>query len=92
MPAFRTTHARKRRTLKVNLQTVATIRRLQENALRGEFRMHSKLKHEFGIDLSHRTCGSIMAHNRALYGLPRPEKTPRAPQVMPYTTRFPHQY
>ncbi len=54
--------------------------------------MHSKLKHEFGIDLSHRTCGSIMAHNRALYDLPRPEKTPRAPQVMPYTTRFPHQY
>ena len=41
-------HARKRRVLKVDRQTVETIRTLQENPLRGEFRMHSKLKHELG--------------------------------------------
>src|SRR5579859_5603122 len=85
--------ARKRRALKVDLKTVATVRQLQENPLRGEFRMHSKLKHEFGIDLSPRTCGYIMAQNRALYGLPRREpKTPRPPQPMPFAARFPHQY
>ena len=84
--------ARKRRALKVDLQTVETVRQLQENPLRGEFRMHSKLKQEFGIDLSPRTCGYIMAQHRALYGLPRPEKTPRPPRKMPFTARSPHQY
>jgi len=85
-------HTRKRRVLKVDLQTVETIRTLQENPLRGEFRMHSKLKHEFGIDLSPRTCGYIMAQNRALHGLPRREKTPRPPRAMPFAARYPHQY
>lgn len=85
-------HARKRRALKVDLQTVETIRQLQENPLRGEFRMHSKLKHEFGIDLSPRTCGYLMAQNRALYGLPRPEKTARPKRAMPFAARYPHQY
>ena len=84
--------ARKRRALKVDLQTVETVRRLQENPLRGEFRMHSKLKHEFGIDLSPRTCGYIMAQNRALYGLPRLEKAARPPKKMPFAARYPHQY
>jgi putative transposase len=84
--------ARKRRALKVDLQTVETVRQLQDNPLRGEFRMHSKLKHEFGIDLSPRTCGYIMAQNRALYGLPRPEKTARPPRAMPFAARYPHQY
>jgi transposase len=84
--------ARKRRALKVDLQTVETIRQLQENPLRGEFRMHSKLKHEFGIDLSPRTCGYIMAQNRVLYGLPRREKQPRPKQAMPFAARYAHQY
>ena len=85
--------ARKRRALKVDLQTVETIRQLQENPLRGEFRMHSKLKHEFGIDLSPRTCGYIMAQNRVLYGLLRPEKKPSLPpRKMPFAARYPHQY
>jgi len=84
--------ARKRRALKVDLQTVETIRTLQENPLRGEFRMHSKLKHEFGIDLSPRTCGYLMAQNRALYGLPRREKTTRLKQAMPLAARYAHQY
>jgi transposase InsO family protein len=84
--------ARKRRALKVDLQTVETVRQLQENPLRGEFRMHSKLKQEFGIDLSPRTCGYIMAQNRALYGVPRPEQAPRPPRAMPFAARYPHQY
>ena len=85
--------ARKRRALKVDLATVETVRQLQENPLRGEFRMHSKLKHEFGIDLSPRTCGYIMAQNRALYGLPRRETPPpRPPLPMPFAARYPHQY
>ena len=85
-------HARKRRALKVDLQTVETIRQLQDNPLRGEWRMHSKLKHEFGIDLSPRTCGYIMAQNRALYGLPRREKRTRPKQTMPFAAHAAHRY
>ena len=83
---------RKRRALKVDLRTLDTARKLQENPLMGEFRLHTKLKREFGIELSPRTCGRILAHNRALYGLPGPEKQPRTPKKMPFAARYRHQY
>jgi len=85
-------HTRKRRTRKVDLQALATARQLQENPLMGEFRLHTKLKREFGIELSPRTCGRILAHNRAVYGLPGPEQQPRTPKKMPYAARYRHQY
>lgn len=85
-------HTRQRRALKVDLKTLDIARRLQENPLLGEFRLHTRLKREFGIELSPRTCGRILAHNRALYGLPGPEKLPHTPKKMPFAARYRHQY
>jgi len=85
-------HTRNRRTLKVDLATMDLARQLQENPLLGEFRLHSKLKQTFGIELSPRTCGRILAHNRAVYGLPGPEKLPHTPKQMPFAARYRHQY
>jgi putative transposase len=85
-------HTRKRRALKVDLKTLETARTLQQNPLLGEFRLHTRLQHEFGIDLSPRTCGRILAHNRTLYGLPGPEKQPKTPMQMPFAARYRHQY
>jgi len=85
-------HTRQRRTLKVDLATLDLARELQENPLLGEFRLHSKLKQTFGIELSPRTCGRILAHNRAVYGLPGPEKLPKTAKKMPFAPRYRHQY
>jgi putative transposase len=85
-------HTRKRRSLKVDLTTMETARRLQVNPLMGEFRLHTKLQREFSIELSPRTCGRILAHNRAVYGLPGPEKQPHPPKKMPFAARYRHQY
>ena len=35
--------------------------------------------------------GYLMAQNRALYGLPRPEMTTRPKQAMPFAARSAHQ-
>jgi len=85
-------HTRKRRTLKVDLATMDITRQLQENPHLGEFRLHSALKQRFGIDLSPRTCGRILAHNRAVYGMAGPEKLPHTPKAMPFAARSRHQY
>ena len=87
-----TPHTRRRRTLKVDLATLDIARQLHENPLLGEFRLHRALKQRFGIDLSPRTCGRILAHNRAVYGLPGPEKLPHTPKKMPFAARSRHQY
>jgi hypothetical protein len=85
-------HTRHRRTLKVDLATLDLAHQLQENPLLGEFRLHSKLKQTFGLELSPRTCGRILAHNRAVYGLPGPEKQEKTPKKMPFAARYRHQY
>jgi len=41
--------------------------------------------------LSPSTCGRILALNRRLYGLPKPERAPYAPQPMPFAAGR-HQY
>jgi len=51
----------------VTLEIANEIRKKQENPLIGEWRMHAALLQE-GIKASPRTCGRIMAKNRALYG------------------------
>ncbi len=84
-------HTRHRRALKVDLAAMDTARRLQENPLLGEFRLHSKLK-QLGIELSPRTCGRILALNRKLYGLPVPTKAPHEPKPMPFAAQYRHQY
>src|SRR5918999_1615653 len=55
---------------KVDLKTMALIRRLQANPELGEFRIHTALA-QLGIDLSPRTCGRILALHREL-GAPSP--------------------
>jgi transposase len=67
------------------------VRRLQANADLGEWRIHAALW-QMGIHLSPRTCGRIMAQNRAL-GLPRPADAPtHTPQPMPFAARYRHEY
>ena len=80
-----------RRGTKVTLRAIATVKELQENPLLGEFRVHAALK-RLGIFLSPRTCGRILALNRTLYGLPRPERVPHEPTPMPFKAVRRHQY
>ena len=79
-----------RRGTKVTLRAMTTVRELQENPLLGEFRIHAALK-RLGIFLSPRTCGRILALNRTLSGLPKPEPVPREPQPMPFQAVRRHQ-
>jgi len=80
-----------RRGTKVTLRAIATVKELQENPLLGEFRIHAALK-RLGIVLSPRTCGRILALNRKLYGLPKPERVPRETKPMPFAAQRRHQY
>lgn len=80
-----------RRGTKVTLRAITTVKELQENPLLGEFRIHAALK-RLGIFLSPRTCGRILTLNRKLYGLPKPERTPRDPKPMPFQAMRRHQY
>lgn len=82
---------RKRRTLKVDLQAMEAVRKLQENPELGAFRMYVALK-QLGIELSRSTCGRILDTNRKLYGPPDPEKKPHTPKKMPYAASRRHQY
>jgi transposase InsO family protein len=67
------------------------VKELQENPLLGEFRVHAALK-RLGIFLSPRTCGRILALNRKLYGLPKPQPVPRDSKPMPFRATRRHQY
>ena len=70
-------HARKPGVRTVDLRAMLAVRALQENPELGEFRVHAALK-QVGIDLSPRTCGRILALNRALYGRKTYLKNPEA--------------
>lgn len=76
---------------KVTLPLIATVKELQENPRLGEFRVAAALRQQ-GIIVSPRTCGRILAKNRALYGLGRPEPAPREPKPLPYLAAQPHEY
>ena len=58
---------------KVDLRTILTMRELQENPELVPFRIHAALQ-QFGIELSPRTCGRILAQDRAVW---RAEATAR---------------
>ena len=80
-----------RPTRKVDLVAMVAVRRLQENPLLGEFRIHAALE-QLGIDLSPRTCGTLLAEHRAL-GIGRPpDRLPRDPQAMPFAATRWHQW
>lgn len=76
---------------KTTLAVRNEIRKLQENPLLGEYRVHTALKRE-GILVSPATCGRIMAANRQLYGLEKPKREPRAKLEMPFKAVRRHQY
>jgi hypothetical protein len=76
---------------KTTLRVRNEIRKLQENPLLGEWRMHTALL-RIGIEVSPATCGRIMAANRKLDGLERPKAPPRAKLEMPFKAVRRHQY
>jgi putative transposase len=75
---------------KVTLKVRNEIRKLQENPLLGEWRVHTALK-RCGIEVSPATCGRIMAANRQLYGLEKPKRQPRAKLEMPFRASRRHE-
>lgn len=83
-------HARKA-PRKVTLEVANEIRKKQENPLIGEWRMHAALLQE-GIKLSPRTCGRIMAKNRAIYGWDKPKAPPKPKKEMPFKAARKHEY
>ena len=83
-------HAR-RGVRKVDLKAIVTVKALQENPRLGAFRIHAALR-QLGIYLSPRTCGRILAHNRAVYGLDRAITHPHEPRPHPFLARWRHQY
>jgi transposase len=76
---------------KVDLKAIATVRELQRNPALGEFRLHAALK-QLGIHLSPRTCGRILALNRKLYGLEKPNARRGAKKPVPFASSRRHQY
>ncbi len=76
---------------KVTLKVRNEIRKLQENPLLGEYRVHTALL-RMGIEVSPATCGRIMAANRQLYGLEKPQRPPREKLEMPFKASHRHEY
>jgi transposase len=76
---------------KTTLETIRTVKELQENPELGAFRIHAALR-QIGIHLSPRTCGRILARNRKLYGLTGPTRQPHEPKPMPFKASRRHQY
>lgn len=76
---------------KVTLHVRNEIRKLQENPLLGEYRVHTALLRE-GIEVSPATCGRIMAANRQLYGLEQPKRDGHPKLEMPFRAVRRHQY
>src|SRR5260370_841464 len=75
----------------VKQKTAYEIRKKQENPLIGEWRMHAAMVAE-GIKLSPRTCGRIMAKNRALYGWDKPKGPAKPKKEMPFKATRRHEY
>src|SRR6266516_3642892 len=76
---------------KVTLKIRNEIRKLQENPLLGEYRVHTALL-RMGIEVSPATCGRIMPANRQVYGLDKPKHEGRAALPMPFKAERRHQY
>jgi putative transposase len=76
---------------KVDLRTYETVRRLQKNPGLGAYRMQAVLE-QMGIYISRATCGRIMAINRRVYGLKKPDSRAKAPKDMPFRAARRHQF
>src|SRR2546421_11691913 len=89
--AWMTSRARSLAPRVVTMEIANEIRKKQENPLIGEWRMHAALLQE-GIKLSPRTCGRIMAKNRAIYGWDKPKAPPKPKKEMPFKASRRHEY
>src|SRR5207244_10141967 len=76
---------------KVTLRIQNEIRKLQENPLLGEWRMSAALA-RMGVEVSPATCGRMLAANRQLYGLEKPQHQPRAKLEMPFKASHRHEF
>jgi putative transposase len=81
----------RKRPRKATLSVRNEIRKLQENPLLGEYRVHTALL-RMGIEVSPATCGRIMAANRQLYGIEKPQRQPRAKLEMPFKASRRHEF
>lgn len=84
-------HAPKHPATKATLPITNQVRKLQQNPELGEWRIHAALL-QLGINVSPRTCGRILAANRALYGLGKPKRSSKSKQEMPYTASKRHEF
>ncbi len=84
-------HGRPPGVRKVDLRAYETVRQLQKNPGLGAYRMQAALE-QMGIFISRATCGRIMAINRRVYGLKKPDGTSSAPKQMPFKASRRHQY
>ncbi len=75
---------------KADLRAMNEVRKLQENPELGEFRISAALA-QLGIYLSPRTCGRILAVNRALYGLEKPKRGSKEKKEMPFQSGKRHE-
>jgi len=76
---------------KATLQVRNEIRKLQQNPLLGKWRMHTALL-RMGIEVSPATCARIMAANRQLYGIEKPQHHSRPKLEMPFKATRRHEY
>lgn len=76
---------------KVDMRAIAAVKKLQENPELGEFRVHAALA-QIGVHLSPRTCGRILALNRALYGLKKPSGGTGQRKTMPFASNRRHEF
>jgi putative transposase len=76
---------------KADLKAYAAVRRIQENPELGAFQVRVALARE-GIHLSARTVGRILAVNRRLYGLEKPEGPAKGKREMPFEAQRRHQF
>ncbi|MGB3633179.1 MAG: DDE-type integrase/transposase/recombinase [Rubrobacteraceae bacterium] len=75
---------------KADLQAMNEVRKMQENPELGEFRVSAALA-QMGIYLSPRTCGRILAVNRALYDLEKPRRGSKEKKEMPFQSGRRHE-
>ena len=83
--------APKRPRRKATFDVITRVRRLQRNPRIGAFRVRAALRQE-GIQVSLRTCGRILAQNRAVLQSLTPLAAPRPARPMPFHAVRPHQY
>ena len=76
---------------KTTLKAMQEVKQMQINPELGEYRVSAALE-QLGIKLSPRTCGRMLALNRALYHLQMPRKGGRPKKEMPFKAAYRHQY